>query len=292
MKKHCDAYAIIGLGYVGLHVAAYLAEQGASLQLYSRKDKKSRPATATFHYLDLEAEAMPELRIDAPTVIITVPTSNSQTEQDLNIVRLLNLLATPPKHIVYLSTSGVYGDCQGEWVDESYTPKPQFPRLRRRLDAEQQLTHYCQTHGTALSLLRVASIYGIGRLPLRAVRVGDPIIDPEQAPIINHIHIDDLVTVIYQVIQKPNAIQIYNVADGSPEPMGTMKSLLADFLDLPPLPLMSYDEALDDASSMMMEFLQSSRCLKIDKMKKQLKIKLKYPDLATGLEACLATDID
>ncbi len=278
--------SIIGLGYVGSYLSKRWLTAQSDVVLYSRQQHTHNTACRV---LDLDHEFNPSVTLDGGDLLYyLVPPAEQETHHDPRVYRLLQYLSTPPRHIVYFSTSGVYGDCLGAWIDETHPPQPQFPRHYRRLDAEQQLTQYCQTHDIALSILRVAGIYGPNRLPLQAVMQRQAIIHPEQAPITNHIHITDLVEIAYQMHAHTHGIAIYNIADGDPQAMGTLHRLLARALHLAPLPTISLAQALAEASPMRREFMLASKRLRPEKWQRTLTITAQYPTLEQGIRAILA----
>ena len=275
---------ILGFGYVAkacMHDAVFAMQ---TTHVYSRHTA-SNETTANFTLTDLDkTSANPIVAKDC--LLYTVPPP-ATGEQDTRVTQLIHQLTTPPQHIIYLGTSGVYGDCQGNWVHEQHPVQAQFPRHRRRLHAEMQLRAYCEQHGCQLSLLRIAGIYGPGRLPLTAVKAKQAIVHPQQAPWTNHIHIDDLVTTIKACIAQPKSFAVYNVADGNPAPMGTLQSTLAKILQLSAPPTESLSQALATASPMRSEFLQASRRLCIAKLQQALGFKIQYSYLEQGLRASL-----
>lgn len=188
------------------------------------------------------------------------------------------------ERLVYISTSGVYGDCAGEWVDESQPPKPITPRAQRRLDAEQQLQAWAQRAGAHLVILRVPGIYGPGRLPIQRLQAGKPVLDPAQSPWSNRIHADDLAGVLELALERGEGI--YNVADGQPEKMSDYFLRCAKHLGLDAPPLISWAQAEKEFTPALMSFYRESRRLSIDKLRAELGFIPQYPNLEAGLPAC------
>jgi nucleoside-diphosphate-sugar epimerase len=206
---------------------------------------------------------------------------------DLRVAHLIESLAGGglPEKVVYLSTSGVYGDCQGDWVDESREPSAVADRAKRRLDAERQWQAWSKKHDRALVILRVAGIYGPGKLPIERLRKGLPMVD-EDAPITNHIHSLDLVEIAAVAMRKGGDGAIYNVCDGRPESMTRYFNRVADYLQLPRPPVISLEEARQQLSPGMLSYLAESRRLSNRKLLDELGITLRYPELEQGLPAC------
>jgi nucleoside-diphosphate-sugar epimerase len=211
--------------------------------------------------------------------------------EDPRIGRLL--AALPPgrdRRIVYISTTGVYGDCGGAWVDETRPLHPQVDRARRRADAERQLQAWRLAGGGELVILRVAGIYGPGKLPLARLEQRLPMVGEADAPWTNRIHIDDLVAVCEAAMARGRDGEAYNVADGNPGNMRDYFDRVAALYGLPRAPLITLDEARESLSPGMLSYLGESRRLDNRKMLRELGVTLRHPDLASGLAACRAAE--
>ncbi len=266
---------IIGLGYVGNYLSNYLINKKSKIIIYSRKNKDSLAKEVIFYHLDLDDQDSKQTLFTDDVVYYLAPPFDDNSNDDNRVTNFLKQITTPPKHIIYFSTSGVYGDCHGQLIDENTAPKPQFPRHYQRLDAEEKFSVYCKNNNVALTILRVSGIYGPERLPIKAVTNQQPIIFPGEAPMINHIHIDDLITISYKIAQLKNSTDIFNVADGNAEPMGRINCILAEMMKLPPPPMISFEQALAEASEIKKEFILSSKRLAIAKLQKKLAIMAK-----------------
>ena len=192
----------------------------------------------------------------------------------------------PPRRIVYISTSAVYGDCQGAWITESQAVNPATARGHRRLDAEQQLRAWCSARNTQWILLRVPGIYGPGKLPLARIRKGTPVLREEDSPFTNRIHADDLAAVCVAAMHSTQANTIYNVSDGHPSNMTDYFFSVADAAGLPRPPTVSRKESQRVLSAGMLSFLNDSRRMSNSKMLDELAVTLLYPDLGAGLSSC------
>ncbi len=199
-----------------------------------------------------------------------------------NFLASLNVKKLPLK-IIYISTSGVYGDQGGRRVTEETPPCPGADRSRRRLNAEQQLTRFCTKHDIDLVILRVSGIYGPGRLPVRRIRDRVPVLHEELAPKTNRIHAEDLATICLSAADYGLNGEIYNVSDGCDSNMTQYFFQVADHLNLPRPPSVGWQEAERLLSKGMLSYLRESRLLDNSKMLKELKIDLKYSNLSQGL---------
>lgn len=190
-----------------------------------------------------------------------------------------------PQRIIYISTSGIYGDTGGTWVTEKSPANPQTARARRRLDAENMLRKFGQAHNLAVIILRVGGIYGPGRLPRERLEKGLPVLAESECGYTNRIHAEDLVTILVSAAEKGQADNIYNVSDGHPGNMTQYFNAVADTLGLPrpsSLPMAAARERLSEA---MLSYLTESRRMDNRKLLREFDITLKYPDLNAGLAA-------
>jgi nucleoside-diphosphate-sugar epimerase len=196
-----------------------------------------------------------------------------------------------PRRVVYISTTGVYGDCQGAWVDESWPVQPSAERSARRADAERRLQDWAATTGADLVILRVAGIYAADRLPLERLRQGLPVVKLEQAPWSNRIHAEDLVAICLAAAERAPAAAIYNVCDGHPSTMTHYFLEVARAAGLPPPPQIDLQDAPGQLSPGMLSYMSESRRLHNRRLREELGIRLRYPDLSAGLSASLSVGL-
>jgi len=203
--------------------------------------------------------------------------------------RTANLLATIekggilPTRFVYISTSGVYGNCGGAWVDEARTPNPQTARAKRRLDAERRLAAWCGAHQVRLIVLRAPGIYAADRLPLERLRAGTPVLRNEDDVYTNHIHADDLAGSALRALADDAPGGVYNAADDSALKMGEWFDLLADRAGLPRPPRIARSEAQSRIPAAALGFMDESRRLVNRRLKDVLKVRLRYPTVFEGV---------
>lgn len=189
-----------------------------------------------------------------------------------------------PRCLIYISTSGVYGDCHGEWVRETRKPNPVNARAKRRLDAERQLRRWGARTGVRVCILRVPGIYAADRLPLERVRKGVPTLVPEEDSYTNHIHADDLARIAFAALGKGKPQRIYHAVDDSRTKMGDWFELLAERYNLPKPQRISRAEAQHVLTPGMLSFLNESRRLDNERIKKELGVKLRYPTVEIGVK--------
>jgi nucleoside-diphosphate-sugar epimerase len=188
-----------------------------------------------------------------------------------------------PKRLLYISTSGVYGDCAGEWVNETHPLNATSPRSRRRVDAEMQIRNWARRNQVKASILRVPGIYAADRLPLSRVQQGTPGIIASEDSYTNHIHADDLARISVAALQRGKACRVYHASDDSQLKMGEYFDFVADAFCLPRVPRFSRAEAQRVLPETLLSFMNESRRLTNRRMKQELKVKLRYPTVTDML---------
>jgi nucleoside-diphosphate-sugar epimerase len=188
-----------------------------------------------------------------------------------------------PRRFVYLSTSGVYGDCSGEWVDETRPPHPQTERALRRLDAERAIGDWGERSGVEIVILRVPGIYGPHRLPLERLARGTPALRPEEDVYTNHIHADDLVGILVAALESMGACGVYNASDDGPMKMGDFFDFVADHAGFARPPRISREEAASLLPPELVSFMSESRRLSNRRMKAELGVRLRYSRVQDGV---------
>lgn len=208
--------------------------------------------------------------------------------KDTRTRALLAALATGkilPRRLVYISTSGVYGDCAGACVSEERTVRPQTARARRRVDAEARLRRFGRNRRVAVSILRAPGIYAGDRLPLARLERRLPLLCEGEDIYTNHIHADDLAAIAQRALSRGRPGRIYNASDESVLKMGEYFDLIADRLGLPRAPRLPRAEVAQRLSPAMLSFMGESRRLKNHRIRHELRVRLKHPDVAASLRA-------
>ncbi len=282
---------IVGCGYIGQRVAARLRARGAAVTGLVRTDVAAqdlRNHAIRALQADLDATDPRALRVGGFSDIFYFAPPPPQGETDTRMAAFLEALdaGSAPRRIVYISTSAVYGDCQGRWITEAEPVKPVTARGQRRLDAENRLCGWAQDHGVEWIILRVPGIYGPGKLPLARLRAGTPVLRETDAPYTNRIHGDDLAAICVAAMDGAQANTHYNVSDGHPSNMTDYFFRVADAAGLPRPPVVVRAEAEQVFTPGMLSFLQDSRRMKNGKLITELGIRLQYPDLDAGLKSC------
>ena len=191
-----------------------------------------------------------------------------------------------PQRLVYISTSGVYGDCGGDHVDESRPVNARTDRAIRRVDAETVLSHWCGDRGIALVILRAPGIYAADRLPLAQLQRGTPVLAAEDDVYTNHIHADDLAAILTAGLSV--GAGVYNASDDSEMKMGEYFDLVADRMGLPRPPRVRRAEARGRISPVLLSYMGESRRLVNRRMKAELGTRLRYPTVYEGVPQAAA----
>ncbi len=281
---------IAGCGYVGGYVADMARDKGWEVSALARSETRRealRSRTIQVASGDLDhPQTLASLEVAGCLVYYFAPPP-PQGEQDQRLANFLQVLShrEPPDKLVLISTTGVYGDCGGEWVDESRPPNPGTDRARRRLDAEGRLTAWAEARSVPWVILRVPGIYGPGRLPENRLNQGLPVLAEELSPYSNRIHVIDLARAC--IAAGEHGEGIYNISDGRPGTMSEYFNRVADVLGLPRPPVLDREQAARRLSREMQAYLAESRRLDNRRMREDLGVEPLYPDLDSGLRQCL-----
>jgi nucleoside-diphosphate-sugar epimerase len=290
--KGGPAVFIVGCGDVGARVARIWAARGGRVAALAR----SAESAARLARLGIEPVRGD---LDDPGTLRGIPTRGAflyylapppeSGESDPRVRAFLAAIppGEEPAKAVYASTTAVYGDNGGAWVTEETPAAPASARGKRRLDAEGAFLAWGRERGVPVVILRVSGIYGPGRLPVSAVRRGDPVIREGEAPWTNRIHADDLAAACAAAAERGRDGAVYNVADGSPGSITQYYNAVADLLGLPRPPEVGMEEARRSMSPGMLSYLSESRRLDVRRMREELGVTPRYPDLAAGLPSCI-----
>lgn len=283
---------IVGCGDIGRRVAAYYTVPGNAVTGWVRSAESAaslRRAHIKPVQVDLDKAPLPAAG-DPDMLVFYFAPPPRQDESDPRLRRFLVRLNLLPRRLVYISTSAVYGDCGGDWVDEQAPVQPSNARGRRRADAERGLRDWSVRTGVEAIILRVPGIYGPGRLPRRRLEQGLPVLRREDSGYINRIHAEDLAAAAVAAAERGRPGAVYNVSDGHPAPMCDYFDCVADAMRLPRPPRVTRETAEQVLSPAMMSFLRDSKRLCNRRMREELGVRLRYPDFRCGVAACVTKD--
>jgi nucleoside-diphosphate-sugar epimerase len=207
----------------------------------------------------------------------------SEGERDLRTRRLTAILPEGAR-LVYVSTTGVYGNCHGAHISETQATAPVNARARRRVDAEQVLRAWAVRSGSRLSILRVPGIYAADRLPIERLQRGTPALLADDDVFTNHIHADDLARIIRLALSRGAAQRVVHAVDDSDLKMGDYFDLVADAHGLPRPPRLPRAQLAQQVTPMMLSFMSESRRLSNARLKHELGVRLRWPDVASFLQ--------
>ena len=265
---------VIGFGDVAHRTAALLPE---SIEVR---------AVSRTHGMDLDRpQTLMPLAGWADSLLYCAPPPN-EGPTDTRTASLLAALEAGrilPRRLVYISTSGVYGDCGGAWVDETRPVNPQSPRAVRRADAERRFLAWGELHDSAVIVLRAPGIYAADRLPLERLAQGMPALADKDDVYTNHIHADDLAAIALAALGEDAPPGLYNASDDTQMKLGEWFDLVAARQGFPQPARVSREEAVRSIPAGSLSFMRESRRLVNRKMKDALKVNLSYPTVFEGV---------
>jgi nucleoside-diphosphate-sugar epimerase len=270
---------IVGCGDVGMRTAKLLMPHYRVFGMVRSTDAaiSLRAAGVVPVLADLDdSSSLTRIAGLADTVLHFAPPPN-MGEID---TRTRNLLAALAQHgvqrLIYISTSGVYGDCAGEYIDETRTPYPVSARGVRRAEAERQVRQFARQTGVRVVIVRVPGIYAAERLPIDRLQRGTPVLRAEDDVYTNHIHADDLARIAVAALYRGDNCRVYHASDDSELKMAAYFELVAQAYDLPMPDAISREQAQACLSPMQMSFMSESRRMLNQRMKRELRVRLYY----------------
>ena len=281
---------IVGCGDVGLRVLRLLRSRLRVLALTSNPERlpllRAAGALPLLGNLD-DPATLGRLAALADRVLHLAP-PRGDGGRDQRTAVLLQALArsSRARRLVYASTSGVYGDAGGACIDEARAVRPATARAQRRVDAEVHVRHHGRVFGVTASILRVPGIYALDRAggdPRERVRRGAPLLQHDDDVYTNHIHADDLARACVAALHRGAPQRVYHVNDDTELRMGDYFDLAADLCGLPRPPRVSRDAAQAVLSPMQLSFMSESRRMSNRRMKRELRLALRHPDVAHAL---------
>jgi nucleoside-diphosphate-sugar epimerase len=287
---------VVGCGDVGLRVARMLGSRVRLLALTSspaRVDElRARGIVPLVGNLDQPPSLARLAALGTRIVHLAPPPGEAGGVwwRDARTTALLQALRlrTPPASIVYGSTSGVYGDCGGERITEARLVAPRTPRAQRRVNAEAAVRHFGRATGVQASILRIPGIYAPDReggTPRERLRKGTPVLQAQDDVYTNHIHADDLARAVVAALWRGRPLRVVHASDDTELKMGDYFDLAADLYRLPRPPRVARSTAQDELPLMLLSFMAESRRLDNTRLKRELRVKLRYPTVHTGLLA-------
>ena len=275
---------ILGCGDVGMRLLPLLRGRFRVFALTSQPARCAalRAAGAIPIVADLDRPAT--LRRLAGLAQHVVHLAPPQSEGTLDR-RTRNVTAILPEgaRLVYVSTSGVYGDCRGELIDETRPLAPHNARARRRVDAEQVLRDWARRAQGRLAIVRAPGIYARNRLPIERLEKGTPALRDADDVYTNHIHADDLARIVALALFRALPGRIYNAVDDSDMKMADYFDAVADAFGMARPPRLARAELARQVSPVLLSFMSESRRLRNERIKRELGVRLAYPEVRAAL---------
>jgi nucleoside-diphosphate-sugar epimerase len=287
---------IAGCGYVGSRLARRESARRPLVALVRSGKSATNLQSAGVHTLRIDFDAVPDPTLQpalaaaaarAALVYLAPPPDSGTTDPRLATF-LARIDGVTPTVLVYISTTGVYGDAGGTLVDEFTPVAPSNDSSRRRVAAESTAQAWCAARGVRCVILRVPGVYGPDRLPLERLRRREPALREVDAGPGNRIHVDDLVAAIVIAVDRLSAQGVYNVADGDYASTTAYLQLTAAVAGIEPPALISKAEALTKIPAGMLSFLLESRRVDNRRILADLGLQLQYPTLQSGVLASYA----
>lgn len=289
MKKNTKQFGmprllIIGCGDVGMRLLPLLTQHFRIFAVTSQvaRHAELRAAGAIPITANLDQPHTLARLAGLATHIVHLAPPRSEGEADTRSRNLITILPDKSR-LVYVSTTGVYGDCAGALFDETRPVCASNPRARRRVAAEKLLRAWAVRTQSSLSILRVPGIYAADRLPLERLQKAMPALAPSDDVYTNHIHADDLAMLVKLALFRAAPNRVYHAVDDSDLKMGDYFDLVADGFNLPRPPRLPRADLIRQVTPMLLSFMSESRRLKNDRIKRELGAKLTYATVAQGV---------
>lgn len=284
---------IVGSGDVARRILSQLAPRVRAYALLRNADRSAewRNAGATPVLADLDDRAsLARLAglADCVLHLAPPPATGKRDTRTRNLLAALSKGKSLPRSLIYVSTTGVYGDCAGAVIDETRRLKPESDRAGRRVDAERCLRGWGACNGVRVSILRAPGIYAADRLPVERLQKGTPALLDSDDVFTNHIHADDLATACIAAMRLGRANRAYNAVDDTDLKMAAYFDRVAEAFSLPKAPRLARSEAEKVLSPVQMSFMRESRRIGNWRLKNELKLRLAFPSVDDGIADALA----
>jgi nucleoside-diphosphate-sugar epimerase len=277
-----NRFFVFGLGFSGREIARQLLEHGWQVAGTTRSGEAMDLPGVTVHAFDRD-HPLPESALEGTTALLSAvpPDGDGDPVTD----RMGAAIAALPglRWAGYLSTTGIYGDHGGGWVDEDTPPAPTLERARRRIQAEDSW----QALGLPLRIFRLAGIYGPGRSAIDTVRQGNArrIVKPGQ--VFSRIHVEDIAAAVLASLERPTATGVFNLCDDDPAPPQDVIAHACALLRVTPPPEIPWEHAAATLSPMALSFYSDNKLVSNIRIKRDLGLSLRYPSYRDGLRAIL-----
>jgi nucleoside-diphosphate-sugar epimerase len=282
-----------GLGFTGSALVREVRAKGwvasGTCRENTHKNVWAEAGVQSYHFDGRKvSEAVENAVREASHVLVTIPPQKDSGDVVLKHLKKILTGSSQLQWLGYLSTTGVYGNRDGEWVDETSALKPGFDHQHRRAEAEEQWHDLYREDQVPVHIFRLAGIYGPGRNLLQRVRQGSARRIDQPGLVFNRIHVEDVVQVLIASIDHPHPGTIYNVSDDVPSSPAEAVAFACKLLNIETPPLVALEDA--GLSEMGRGFYLTNKRVRNHKIKEELRVQLRYPDYKAGLRAMLDTE--
>ena len=275
---------IFGLGYCGLEIAKLARAAGWRVAGTCRTNERAEELKQQgfeAHQFDGTAALPAEAFGSASHVLCTIAPGTTGDPALKTSARVMR----DARWLGYLSTTGVYGDHGGGWVDEDTPPRPVQPRSIARLATERGWQAMGMEMGSAVDIFRLPGIYGPGRSTIDQVKAGTARRIDKPGQVFSRIHVEDVAGTVLLALSRARGGAIYNVADDLPASTGEVVAFACELLGEPAPPVVPWDDVAPTMSAMARSFYSENRRVRNDKIKNELGVALRYPTYKDGLRA-------
>ncbi len=280
-----ETIVVAGAGYTGQRLLKLLTSQASRIVALSKASNLTLSGVDSIQ-IDFDSNSPTRVEVGKNARVCYFIPPGIDSAPEARIEKFFEkVLDSLPVRVVLISTTGVYGNCDGEWVDETWPLNPQTDRALRRFIVEKYCSSWAERHGVSLAILRVAGIYGPGRVPTERLRQGFVLTKSQSGGFSNRIHVDDLAAICAAGLAG-DATGAFNVSDGHPLRYRDYFDLVADVWGLPKAEKDSENESRDPISPTMRSYLRESRKIVNRKLLESFSIELQYPHPRQGLIAC------
>ncbi len=280
-----EPIVVAGAGYTGQRLLKLLAGQSSRIIALSKASNLTLPGVESIQ-IDFDTDSPSRIEVGENARVCYFVPPGSDSAPEARIKRFFEkVLDSLPVRVVLISTTGVYGNCDGEWVDETWPLNPQTDRALRRLKVEEYCSSWAERHGVSMAIFRVTGIYGPERIPTERLRQGFVLPKSQLGGFSNRIHVDDLAAICAAGLAG-DATGAFNVSDGHPLRYRDYFDLVAEVWGLPKTEDDDENVSRNPISPTMRSYLRESRKIVNRKLLERFSIQLQYPHPRLGLIAC------
>ena len=284
-----ESIVVAGAGYTGQRLLKLLNGQSSRIVALSKTSNLTLPGVESIQ-IDIDSNSPDRIEVGENSRVCYLVPPGNDSAPEARIKRFFEkVLDSLPVRLVLISTTGVYGNCDGEWVDETWKLNPQTDRALKRFMVEKYCSSWAERHGVSVAILRVAGIYGPGRVPVERLRQGFVLPKGQSGGFSNRIHVDDLAAICATGLAG-DATGAFNVSDGHPLRYRDYFDLVAEVWGLPKAVEDDQNVSRNPISPTMRSYLSESRKIDNRKLLANFSIELQYPHPRQGLIACREAD--